>query len=68
MKLLNPMDTMADRAMTPEAVASEITHGTKDRQWVIRVVPRDCRVPVNTRPPLFWESRVRNWWTGRKSA
>lgn len=56
----------ADRAMTPEAVAQEITSGTKDRAWVIRAVPRDCRVPVSTRPPLFWESKVRAWWTGRQ--
>jgi hypothetical protein len=55
----------ADRAMTPDAVAAEITNGTKDRLWVIRRVPRDCRVRVRTRPPLFWESRVRAWWSGR---
>jgi len=59
----------ADRAMTPEAVAAEITAGTKDRAWVLRVVPRECRVPVRTRPPLYWESKVRAWWTsGRKAS
>ena len=59
----------ADRAMTPEAVATEITGGTKDRFWVLRRVPRSCRVPHNTRPPLFWEKPTRRWWeTGRKSA
>jgi hypothetical protein len=41
--------------MTPDAVAQEILCGTKDRQWVIRCVPRSCRVQRNTRPPLFWE-------------
>lgn len=57
-----------DRAMTPDAVAAEITNGAKDRRWVLRAVPRSCRVPVNTRPPLFWESRVRAWWEGRKAS
>ena len=52
-----------DRAMTPDMVATEITNGTTDRAWVLRAVPRHCRVPVNTRPPLFWESRVSAWWT-----
>lgn len=58
-----------DRAMTPDAVAAEITNGAKDREWVIRSVPRECRVPVRTRPPLFWESKVREWWaTGRRKS
>lgn len=58
---------VADRAMTPEAVAAEITCRTKDRDWVIRHFPRECRVPHNTRPPLFWESLARQWWeTGRR--
>lgn len=61
-------DTPADRAMTPDAVASEIMNGVKDRAWVLLAVPRDCRVPVRTRPPLFWESKVRQWWTGRKAS
>ncbi len=61
-------DTPADRAMTPEAVASEITAGTKTRDWVIRTAPRECRVPVKTRPPLFWEQKVRAWWEGRKAS
>jgi hypothetical protein len=66
--LMRQKATAADRAMTPDAIAAEITNGAKSREWVIRRVPRDCRVPVRTRPPLFWESRVREWWMGRKSA
>ena len=38
-----------DRAMTLDALAAEITNGTKDRAWVLRALPRHCRVPVRTR-------------------
>lgn len=68
MRTLQASEAVTDRAMTPDAVAAEITNGAKDREWVIRRVPRDCRVPVRTRPPLYWEKRVRDWWEGRKSA
>ncbi len=64
---LHPVESAVDRAMTPDAVVEEITHYTKNRAWVIRQVPRSCRVPVRTRPPLFWESHVRAWWLGRYS-
>jgi hypothetical protein len=57
-------DLPEDRAMTPDAVVSEILAETKSRAWALRNIPESCRVPVRTRPPLFWESRVRAWWAG----
>jgi hypothetical protein len=51
------------RAMTPEAVAEEIMNGAKPRAWILRHVPKACRVQQRTRPPLFWEALTRAWWT-----
>lgn len=60
------MDAPTDRAMTPEQIAQEMI--PKPARWLRTHIPAACRVPVNTRPPLFWESRTRRWWeTGKAS-
>jgi hypothetical protein len=56
-----------DRAMRPEVVAQEICGGAVNRAWVLRNFPDSCRVPHNTRPPLFWASKSREWWEKGKA-
>ncbi|HEU4649486.1 MAG TPA: hypothetical protein VFS33_10535 [Gemmatimonadales bacterium] len=61
-----PTEVDRGRPMRPEDVAREIMGGTKTGAWVVRTVPRACRVAANTRPRLYWERLTREWWeTGK---
>lgn len=62
-----PEPSPLGRAMTAETVVRELMGGARNPEWVRKKAPRSCRVGVRTRPVLFWEKPLREWFE-RQSA